>query len=143
MTVCVVGLATDASNILQDLVWKQRVLLVFTPDGEHKKYRRQDTMLAGVTEELLERDVIIIRAMSDGNLLIDDVPQSRSMTSFYQLFNIERDEFRVILLGKDGTIKLNRENPISSDVLFALIDAMPMRQYEMLQGGDQTDRLIR
>ena len=139
----VVSLAMDARDAMQDLIWKHRVLLVFTPNSEHKKYKRQNTMLAGVTEGLLERDMVIIRVMADGKLLFNDEPQPQSVTGFYQLYNVEPSDFRVVMVGKDGTIKLDRANPVSSDALFALIDAMPMRQYEMLEHGDETDQFIR
>ena len=131
-----VSLAMDARDTMQDLIWKHRVLLVFTPDSEHKKYKRQNGLLAGMIEGLLERDLVIIRAMADGNLLFDDEPQSQSVTGFYQLYGVDPGDFRVVLVGKDGTIKLDQVTPISSDALFALIDAMPMRQYEMRQNDD-------
>ena len=44
-------------------------------------------------------------------------------------------EFRAILVGKDGTVKLNRRSVVSDEDLFSLIDSMPMRRQEMLQGG--------
>ncbi len=39
-------------------------------------------------------------------------------------------EFAAELVGKDGTVKLNVHEPISSAELFAIIDAMPMRAAE-------------
>ena len=41
------------------------------------------------------------------------------------------DGFEVLLVGKDGGVKLRQETPLSVDDLFATIDAMPMRQREM------------
>jgi hypothetical protein len=37
----------------------------------------------------------------------------------------------VVLIGKDGKEKLRRTTPLSSKGLFAVVDAMPMRQAEM------------
>ena len=39
--------------------------------------------------------------------------------------------FEVILVGKDGGVKLRREEPVAASELTALIDTMPMRQSEM------------
>ena len=39
--------------------------------------------------------------------------------------------FRVRLVGKDGGVKLDVGTPMTTDALFALIDAMPMRQDEL------------
>ena len=41
------------------------------------------------------------------------------------------DQGKVILLGKDGGIKSNRER-VDLEAIFLEIDAMPMRQIEML-----------
>ena len=42
--------------------------------------------------------------------------------------------FEVLLVGKDGTVKLRREKPVAASEITALIDTMPMRQEEMKQG---------
>jgi len=39
--------------------------------------------------------------------------------------------FRVRLVGKDGSVKLDRGEPVGTTTLFSLIDAMPMRRAEM------------
>ena len=41
----------------------------------------------------------------------------------------------MILVGKDGTEKLRAHHVVSAQALFALIDAMPMRQREMREAG--------
>ena len=38
---------------------------------------------------------------------------------------------QVLLIGKDGGVKLRSTEPVSTDELFALIDSMPMRRREM------------
>lgn len=39
--------------------------------------------------------------------------------------------FEVLLVGKDGGVKLRRDKPVAVSELTALIDTMPMRQNEM------------
>ena len=46
-------------------------------------------------------------------------------------YNSRNTSFLVILIGKDGGVKIKDTKPLSSDRLFALIDGMPMRQQEM------------
>jgi hypothetical protein len=46
-------------------------------------------------------------------------------------FQISREGFEILLIGKDGTVKLRSDKPVSSEDLFALIDSMPMRKREM------------
>jgi hypothetical protein len=47
--------------------------------------------------------------------------------------DVSRGEFAVILMGKDGGIKLRRQSQTKLTDIFALIDAMPMRREEMRQ----------
>jgi hypothetical protein len=65
-----------------------------------------------------ERD---IQALSD----ISDLGRGQLRES------LQIDEFEIILIGKDGGVKLRSKTPISLEELFSLIDAMPMRRQEM------------
>ena len=51
--------------------------------------------------------------------------------SSFENLSLSTSEFRLILIGKDGGIKLNSRK-ISLEEIFSLIDTMPMRQEEML-----------
>ena len=46
-------------------------------------------------------------------------------------YHIKAGSFTVILLGKDGTEKFRTDEILLTQKLFAIIDAMPMRQAEM------------
>ena len=50
---------------------------------------------------------------------------------FLKISSLSPSEFRLILIGKDGWIKLNTRKT-SLEEIFSLIDTMPMRQEEML-----------
>lgn len=43
--------------------------------------------------------------------------------------------FEVLLVGKDGGVKLRRNKLVAASEITALIDTMPMRQEEMKQGS--------
>jgi hypothetical protein len=46
-------------------------------------------------------------------------------------FRVPSGAFSIILVGKDGGVKLDRQDRTSLEEIFALIDSMPMRQQEM------------
>ncbi len=48
-------------------------------------------------------------------------------------YAIKSGEFRALLVGKDGGVKLSSPTPLSSGTLFLTIDAMPMRRDEIRQ----------
>ena len=127
------GQALDAARLMSDLTWEKRVLLVFTPDEQNAGFQRQQTILQEIEGGLDERDMTVIRAFSDDRVVLDEQSHARSSASFYQHFAVNSNEFRVILVGKDGTIKLDHDSAVSGADLFALIDSMPMRRVEMMQ----------
>ena len=129
------GHALDAARLMPDLTWEKRVLLVFVPDEQNAGYQRQQAILQAIKGGLSERDMTVIRAFADDHVVVDEQSHAQSAASFYQRYTVISDEFRVILVGKDGTIKLDRESAVSGDDLFSLIDSMPMRRQEMLQDG--------
>lgn len=91
---------------LQDHRWKHRVLLIDTPATASADYQSQAAALLSAWAGLLERDLHLVT-------------------------RVDATAFRVRLIGKDGGVKLDAASPISSEALFALIDAMPMRRAEM------------
>ena len=127
--------ALDADHLLSDLAWEKRVLLIFSPHDRRADFRRQVALLNASADGLDERDMTTIEAFADDRLRIDGREREPAATGFYRRFAVRDDEFRVILLGKDGTIKLDRDAPVTSRDLFALIDAMPMRRLEMRRNG--------
>ncbi len=79
----------------------------------------QKKILQADEEGLTERDVII-------TLITPESDKKR----FEKLMK-NRKGFRFILIGKDGGIKLSSDKPVTLEQLFALIDSMPMRRYEV------------
>ncbi|CAD7845965.1 MAG: hypothetical protein [Olavius algarvensis Gamma 3 endosymbiont] len=125
--------SADAEQLMTGLAWEKRVLLIFAPDAQAKLLQRQDAVIAAVRAEMIERDMAVIRVSAAGRLSIDGVSHDDASASFYRRFGTARDRFRVMLVGKDGTVKLDRHGVVSTAELFALIDSMPMRRYEMLR----------
>lgn len=126
-------MAMDANNFMQNLVWQNRVLLIFAPNSMDKNFQRQNEILAAVTPAMQERDITTIYVIADGSFSMDDTKQTKMTDSFYQRYAVSKNKFTVILVGKDSTVKLQKDKPVSAEVLFERIDSMPMRQYEMLQ----------
>lgn len=60
---------------------------------------------------------------------IDLLAGSNDYRQLSQRFSVTGKDFELVLLGKDGEVKLITRNP-SLEAVFAMIDAMPMRQRE-------------
>lgn len=124
------ALATD--DLLQPYLWENRVLLVFAPQPEDSRLQLQNKILAGVAGELRERDLVVIRILRGTRVSVDAVPvDSAQAAILLRDFDIDPGDFKVLLIGKDGTLKQTYTDPVTRDGLFELIDSMPMRKWEM------------
>ena len=133
MLVALNAQALDAADLMNKLTWEKRLLLIFAPGAQDPGLQQQEAALTSDRAGLVERDMAVIRALAESGLSIDGVPYDDAATGFYRHFGPERNRFRVVLIGKDGTVKLDRDGSVTTAELFALIDSMPMRRYEMLQ----------
>ncbi len=119
-------------DILERYTWQNRLLLIFAPSADDPRLREQQEILASSEAGLIDRDLVIMQLLPDSEPGIDNQPTiGLDSASIYRDFNIEPGDFRLLLIGKDGTLKLSSEAPVSTARLFDLIDSMPMRQWEM------------
>jgi hypothetical protein len=51
----------------------------------------------------------------------------------YQQFSVRPEIFTTILIGKDGQVKLYRKLSADLEEIFAEIDRMPMRRWEIME----------
>ena len=122
--------------LMEDYQWQNRVLLVFAPASDDVALAEQTANLSGRGAGLSTRDLVVWQLVNDKSAYINgEANASLSSQLFYDYFSVKEADFTVILLGKDGTIKLRQTQPVTSNRLFALIDAMPMRQREMHEQG--------
>ena len=76
----------------------------------------------------LEHDAAALR---ERDLVVQDITPEAARRERPELGVGSQAAFEVLLVGKDGGVKLRREKPIAVSEIAALIDTMPMRQNEM------------
>lgn len=118
------------TNPLAHYKWENRVLLIFADDQE--KITEQMNKLKDHKRGFDDRDLVIFefhnkRGKAPNNIVL----KAEQVNWFYENYNRHGEEFKVILIGKDGTVKLEQESYLPTDKLFSTIDAMPMRKREM------------
>jgi len=95
--------------------WQHRPVVIFAPSAQDPAYLEQMAMLQKSQAELAERDIVVLSDTSpaaNGKLRSQLQPQG----------------FELVLVGKDGGMKLRETTPLSSEVLLSTIDKMPMRK---------------
>lgn len=103
---------------LEELVWLKRPVVVFADSPNDPRFLDQMQMLENDAEALLDRDVVVI---------VDTAPRERSAIRQ----TLRPRGFNLVLIGKDGDVKLRKPTPWTGRELSRSIDKMPMRREEI------------
>lgn len=99
---------------LNQFLWKNR-LLILVGNTNSKGLVKQKNLFEKNKETLNERDILVFEATEQ----------------LKNQLNIDNSFQGVLLLGKDGTIKLKKNFVVSIEEIIVLIDGMPMRKAEL------------
>lgn len=120
---------------------EHRLFLIFTPSPKDGGFVRQGYLLSGSEGGFAERDLLRGDLFEDGTGSFGGTTIStRAATEARERFGVEPGTFAALLVGKDGTVKHRSAEPVAPGVIFALIDAMPMRRREMRGRRDGRSR---
>ncbi len=126
------GVADPAGVSSMDAyMWLNRPLLVFAPTESDPIIAEQRSALAGRSAALRDRDMIVIEIAGDRVTIDGAETRTMTATALRDRYGVGRDAALVLLVGKDGGVKLRQSRALSSRDLFETIDAMPMRRREM------------
>lgn len=113
---------------LNDFLWTARPVVVFADTPNDPRFQEQLALLRERIAAVVERDILII---TDTN---PDTP-SEIRTK------LRPRGFMMVLIGKDGGVKLRKPSPWSVREISRTIDKMPMRQQEIRER--RADPIIR
>ncbi len=114
---------------LSEFHWKKRPVVVFADSEEDPAYQRQIELLNERPDDLLERDVIV---------LTDTDPEARSAMRL----KMRPRGFMLVLVGKDGQIKLRKPRPWDVREITRSIDKMTIRQREIREDKETSGRIF-
>ncbi|WP_375172676.1 DUF4174 domain-containing protein [Pseudooceanicola sp.] len=103
---------------LSDYRGSERLVVIFAPSLDDPKMKQALAALRLAEPGLDDRDVVV---------LTDTSPEADSLMRE----KLNPEGFTMLLVGKDGGIKMRTQDVMSPEEIFATIDAMPMRRQEM------------
>lgn len=114
--------ADAGADPLADLLWTKRPLIIFADSPRDPRLERQLKALEREREELEKRDVVIIVDTEPGPSRFDTTPLREKFRPH---------DFNVLLIGKDGSVKMRRPVVVTAFDVMRLIDRLPMRKEEI------------
>ena len=126
------------SGPLESYTWENRLIVLFTPSTGHPAYQAQLESLEKQTPGLRDRDLRILHAAKTETVNVAGHQQrlhrvftGEQITKLYANYEIDSASFVLLLIGKDGTVKMRRTGHVAPGEIFERIDQMPMRRREM------------
>lgn len=109
----------DGADVdIEDFKWIARPVVVFATSPADPRFAQQMELLAALPDELVKRDVVVIVDTDDETL--SDLRRK-----------LRPRDFMMVLIGKDGGVKLRKPFPYDVRELSRSIDKMPLRQQEI------------
>jgi hypothetical protein len=118
-------LSAAAASSVDAYQWHNRLLIVFADDAASVPLAQQRAFADEERARYNERDLVPIEVIGDTVKGAND-----SAAALRQRYGVAANTFRVLLVGKDGGVKLQSSEPIAPQRIFGTIDAMPMRREE-------------
>ena len=119
------AVAPALSPSLDALRWRKRVIVMFAPSPGDPRLSEQRREARELTAGPDNRDLHLVVVADDRVEGVSD-----AAAELRRRFHVGPTAFRVLLVGKDGGVKLSEERSVPATRFAELIDAMPMRRDE-------------
>ena len=117
---------------LNNFEWENRVLII---GGHGSKFKSQLAQIDFESKEFIDRDLVVILLEEDNSRISYDGLKTIKTIDYDSTLNIRNKynfkNFKLLLIGKDGGEKYNSNDPLNINVIYELIDVMPMRKQEI------------
>ena len=118
--------------------WKDRLLVLHARSFSSPELLEQLDILHLDTAGLKERKLVVYQIV--GKAYKTGISSSGTVQTFHNSIQPDSGEFTIRLIGLDGGVKLEKHHPVPLEVLFTLIDGMPMRRAEVKRKRKDTER---
>lgn len=118
-------------NLLEKYQWRNRLVVVFSDNDSQTMAEQQINRLKKDQESLDERDLLYFWFSEEHAGGRSPGFSAQEVASLRERYNPEGKPFLLVLIGKDGGVKMTRHAAVEPREIFDLIDSMPMRRSEM------------
>lgn len=106
--------------------WNERVVLIVADKNNIEIAEQQFDILIKDKEKLIDRNIVLYKCLDEKCTFYNWKYKPETF-----LVNTPSKGFKMIVIGLDGGEKYSSNSIEKSDVVFSLIDTMPMRRQEL------------
>lgn len=131
------ALSSSAQADLSRYKWRNRILLFSASSLQDDTFRNQWSAYQDNPKKIEDRNLLLF-VLVKGRMYDKDL---KPITTFKvpelrKKYDLPASFEGLVLIGKDGGVKLKKSYPVEPKVIFDNIDQMPMRQREMRENID-------
>ena len=116
---------------LSALRWQNRIVILRADSNENESLRQQIAILKSNKKGLEERKLVVFQNTEGKTTNIHNNNEAVNLSQYIlKTLQSMSGDFKLLLVGLDGMVKLRSEKTVSVTELFDVIDSMPMRQAE-------------
>ena len=135
LIICSISLFSISYNMddifsLNDFRWENRIIIINSDEGKELSEHQKKSLMTDMAG-LKDRHLLIFEIDRDGITDLQNEKVYRVEQNFLDKLQMKKGEFEILLIGKDGGVKLRSSSPLENSRIFGVIDQMPMRQAEM------------
>lgn len=116
--------------------WENRIVLIISNSQESKVFQDQVLEFKTATKGIAERKIVVYHVVPNQYRFVDYQKDNTTnewigSSLLFQKYGDKKSDFNVVLIGLDGSVKLQQNNALTTTKLFTIIDGMPMRKSEL------------
>lgn len=116
---------------ITDYQWNNRLIFLMDDSLDTKAIRSQLNAFSKKADALADRELLLFQVTPKGVFTAEGAMTKLSPDDTYRKLSIPKDFKGVLLVGKDGGVKLKKSFEVEPELIFTLIDGMPMRRSEL------------
>ncbi|WP_405206015.1 DUF4174 domain-containing protein [Aquimarina sp. LLG6339-5] len=111
--------------------WEDRLILVLADSYKNPKLVKQLEEFKNKSKSLEDRKLLVYQITPTSYQTGIHKNTLTKSSAFYKKYNASNEDFKIILIGLDGGMKLKSNKVLLSTQIFDQIDQMPMRRQEL------------
>ena len=121
--------------------WENRIVVLLSSDESSPLYTQQLKEFSHTHEEMKERKLVMYRVINKKYCFQNFTTENQALNwkpidNPDLKINDSNKYFKIILIGLDGGVKLEKTEFLNKEELFRIIDSMPMRMNELRRKND-------